>query len=270
LVFGCKNDKSYGTEKILRDDTAKVVTQKFTHPEAPYVITDPNQRVEYLVRHYWDYFDFSDTTYVPTHEITEKAWVDYIDLLFHIPHDNAHEAMKSMMSKSAQNSKKLFLYFTNMADKYLYEANSPYRNEEMYIPVLEMMLQTTVLDETEKIRPQLCLDWVLKNRTGTKATDFQYTRITGQTGTLYQISAGYTLLFFNNPECKSCLENIESMRKSDIINRLIKEGKLHILSIYPDPDVDELKKHIIVYPADWIVGYDPSFTIGINLQNAYK
>ena len=263
LVYGCKHVGNSTSEQAAgQNDTTHVVTPKFTHPEVPALMTDQNQRIEYLVRHYWDYFDFADTTYVPTPDITEQAWADYIDLLFRIQPDKAQEAMKGMMTKSAQNSKKLFLYFTGMAEHYLYEPNSPARNEELYIPVLETMIQTTVLDETEKIRPRLLLDWALKNRIGTKATDFQYTIITGQTGSLYRISTGYTLLFFNNPECTSCVEHIEIMRNSVILNRLIKEGKLKILSIFPDREVDIWKKHAATYPADWIVGYDPSFTIG--------
>ena len=261
LAFGCKNGKNDGTGQVLRDDAEKTVTPKFTRPDAPTMITDPYQRIEYIIRHYWDYFDFADTTYIPTPEITEQAWVDYIDLLFRIAPDKAQEAMKGMMSKSVQN-KTLFLYFTGMAEKYLYDPNSPVRNEELYIPVLEVMIQSAALDDTEKIRPQLHLDWALKNRTGTKATDFQYTRIAGQTGALYRINAGYTLLFFNNPDCTSCKEHIEGIRNSAIMNILIADRKLVILSIYSDSEADEWKKNYAVYPADWITGYDSSFTIG--------
>ena len=262
-LSGCKNIGNPGSGQAEQDDTVKVVTQKFTHPQVPVMITDPNLQLEYFVRHYWDYFDFADTTYVPTPEITEQAWVDYIDLLYRIPQNQAQDELKAMMTESAQNSKKLFLYFTEMADKYLYDPNSPARNEEFYIPVLEVMLQTPALDDTEKIRPQYRLDWALKNRTGTRATNFQYAGITGQTGTLYQIRTGYTLLFFNNPVCSSCIEHIEAIRKSEIINRLISERRLTVLSIYPDREVeDEWKKNYAIYPAEWIKGYDPSFTIG--------
>ena len=133
----------------------------------------------------------------------------------------------------------------------------------MYIPVLEAMLQTAALDDTEKIRPQMRLDWALKNRIGSKATNFQYTGITGQTGMLYHIKADYVLLFFNNPECSSCIEHVQSIRNSAIINRLLLEKRLQILSVYPDREVEnEWKKNHAIYPAEWIIGYDPSFTIG--------
>ena len=262
LIFGCKKSRISDAGQVGQNDVVKVVTQPFKRPDVPTMITDPNLRLEYAIKHYWDYFDFEDTTYIPTPDITEQAWVDYIDLLFHLPLNRAQEEMKTMMTKSAQNSKKLFEYFTEMADKYFYDPNSPVRNEELYIPVLEVMIQTTVLDDTEKIRPQYRLDWAYKNRIGSKSTDFQYTEITGQTGMVFQINANYLLLFFNHPECSACIEHVESIRNSAIINMLLQERKLKILSIYSDSDLDEWKRNHAIYPSEWIISYDKSFTIG--------
>jgi len=259
LLFGCANSPK---PDVTHQDSVQTITPAFTRPDPPAMITDQNLRLEYVIKHYWDNFNFADTAYVPTPDITEQAWVNFIDLLFRVPPDKAQAAMKDMMTKSAEGSQKLLLYFTELADKYLYDPNSPARNEELYIPVLEVLLQSPALDDTEKIRPQMRLDWALKNRMGAKATDFQYTGITGQTGTLYQVNTAYILLFFNNPECTSCVEHIQAIRQSVIINRLISERKLTIVSIYPDREVEnEWKKNITAYPAEWIKGYDPSFTI---------
>ena len=261
-LSGCKHGGNATSGQATHNDAAQVVTPKFRPPEVPAMISDPNSQLEYFVKHYWDYFDFADTSYVPTPDITEQAWVDYMDVLFRLPQHKAQEEMKSMISKSAGGSKKLFLYFTEIADKYLYDPNSPTRNEELYIPVLEVMIQTPALDDTEKIRPQMRLDWALKNRMGTKAADFQYTGIAGQTGTLYQINTTYILLFFNDPGCTSCIEHIEGIRNSVMMNRLISERRLTVLSIYPEQNIEEWKKNYAVYPAEWLKGYDPSFTIG--------
>lgn len=54
--------------------------------------------------------------------------------------------------------KKVFAYITDLADKYLYDPNSPMRNEEFYIPVLEAMAASPVLEEIEKVRPKARLN----------------------------------------------------------------------------------------------------------------
>ena len=261
LIFGCKNSGISDAKQAGQNDAVKVVTTPFIRPDVPAMITDPNLRIEYVVRHYWDYFDFADTTYVPTSEITEQAWADYIDLLFRLSLNKAQEEMKTMMLKSAQNSKKLFLYFTGMAEHYLYEPNSPTLCEELYIPVLEVMVQTFALDDTEKIRPQHLLEWANKNRMGTKAANFQYTDISDKSGSLYQITAAYTLLFFSDPACPSCKANMESIVNSAVFNKLISDRRLIILSIYSEQDLNEWKAHYANYPSAWINGYDQSFTI---------
>jgi hypothetical protein len=123
------------------------------------------------------------------------------------------------------------------------------------------MIQTPALDDTEKIRPQLRLDWAYKNRMGTKASNFQYTTIAGQNGSLYQVNTDFTLLFFNDPECSTCKDQVENIRNSAVFNKLLSERRIQIISIYPDENVDEWKQNAAIYPFGWIVGYDLSFTI---------
>lgn len=86
------------------------------------------------------------------------------------------------------------------------------RNEEFYIPVLEAMIASPVLNETEKIRPQARLKLAQKNRIGTKALNFTYTLASGAQGSLYQLKAEYLLLFINNPGCQACTETIEGLK----------------------------------------------------------
>ena len=261
LAFGCKNTKSPDVAQAGTNDTVKVETKKFTYPKIPVMLTDREQQLSFYIQHYWDHFDFADTTYVTPLEVAEQAWVDYIDLLCRAPLDKAQEEMKAMMSKSVQQSKKVFLYFVDLANKYLYDPNSPMLNEELYIPILEVMIETPVLSDSEKMLPKNRLEWAHKNRVGTKAINFEYTDIKGKTGTLYQVKADCILLFFNNPGCSSCKEHIEAIRNSIVLNKLLSSNRLKIMSIYPENNAEEWKEHYGNYPAEWINGYNKSQTI---------
>ena len=46
-----------------------------------------------------------------------------------------------------------------------------------------------------------------------------------------------------------------------MLSELIKKKKLTILSLYPDEELDEWRKHLSEFPTEWINGYDKSFTI---------
>jgi thiol-disulfide isomerase/thioredoxin len=234
-----------------------VATTPFVLPDIPALLTTQAQRREYLIDHYWDRFDFADTTYTPTPDITEQAWVDYIGYLRTAPLSQAQSAIRAMITKTERNPK-LFQYFTEMAAKYLHEPNSPTRNEEIYIPVLEAMIQSPLLTETEKMLPRHRLQSAFRNRAGTPALDFRYTTRDGKASNLYRLRAEYLLVFFNEPGCPSCKDHIESIRRSPVLTQYQMEERLLILSIYADNDRDEWLKYYDRYPHGWINGYDPA------------
>ena len=252
--------KSGNASSQSKSETPQDTIKSFTLPTIPPMLTAPEQRADFLVKHYWDNVNFADTNYIHHPEVTEQAWADYCDLLNHVPLETAHEAMRKMIDRSNAD-KKVFAYFTDLADKYLYDPNSPMRNEEYYIPVLEAMIASPILDETEKIRPQARLQLAQKNRIGTKALNFTYTLASGAQGNLYQLKADYILLFINNPGCHACTETIEGLKNAPIINRLLGQKKLTVLSIYPDEELDEWRKHLNEFPKEWINGYDKKFAI---------
>lgn len=256
VLTACKSGPAASQEQNGKQDTVKV----FNLPDIPVVLNTVSQRADYMVKHYWDRFDFTDTTYVSQIDVAEQAWVDYCDLLEHVPLSDAQTAIKETIGRAGKN-KKMLDFFAELADKYLYDPNSPMRNEELYIPVLEALTASPMLNETEKIRPQARLELAQKNRLGTKALNFTYTLDSGAKGTLYQFPAEYTLLFINNPGCHACSEMIEGLKSSPVINGFIADKKLKVLSLYPDEELDEWKKHRGDFAKEWTNGYDKELVI---------
>ena len=52
-------------------------TKTFRLPDVPDTLTAPEDRAAYLSLHYWDHFDFADTSLISRPEITEQAFVDF-------------------------------------------------------------------------------------------------------------------------------------------------------------------------------------------------
>lgn len=260
LLWSCKSgNASSQTKNEVSQDTIKT----FTLPAIPQIMVAPEQRAEFLVKHYWDNVNFADTNYIHHPEITEQAWVDYCDILNHVPLKTAQEAIRKTIDRTNVD-KKVFAYITDLADKYLYDPNSPMRNEEFYIPVLEAMAASPVLEEIEKVRPKARLELAQKNRIGTKAINFTYTLASGAQGSLYQLNADYLLLFINNPGCHACGETIEALKHSPSIHQATAQSRMKILSIYPDADLAEWRRHLSDFPVEWINGYDKKQTIEQN------
>lgn len=248
---GCSHVQN-NPDKMVVSQTKK----EFTLPDIPHELTSIEERADYLASHFWAHFDFGDTTLVTKPEITEQAFVDFLDVLSHVPTERGQKAVTTLMDSASVNVP-MFKHFMTLTEKYLYDPNSPFRNEEFYIPVLRAIISVPQLDETYKVRPKYQLKTALKNRPGSVATDFVYTLLTGAVAKMSSIKADYTLLFFNNPDCHDCKRVKEYMKDSKIFNRMTQAKSvpsLCILAIYPDADLPLWKRGD--YPKFMINGYD--------------
>lgn len=215
----------------------------------------PEERVEWLRWHYWDNFDFADTTFLARADTLQlfEAYARYVQLLFSVPTDGA--PMDSLMRRAAV-SRPMLDYFAMLADQVLGDPNSPLRNDEFYIPVLRAQLSSPWYDEYERLAPEYRLSLASQNRIGQPANDFRYTLASGATGTLYGLRAEYVLLFINNPGCPMCREIREAISASPMLTELIEHGRLRLLALYPDENLDEWRAYREQIPASWINAYD--------------
>ena len=191
LVAACGGKKSRPAQSSARPAprTFRAVTVPSTVP--------PEERRAYLRDHYWDNFDFRDTTLlaeVDTVAMVRALFAYVAD--FVAPDDRA--AIDTLMRR-ASASKPMTEYFAMLAERVLHDPNSPARNDELYIPVLEALVSSPWLDRWERIAPQHDLRMASQNRIGRPANDFRYTTADGATRRMYDIRAEYLLLFINNP-----------------------------------------------------------------------
>lgn len=231
--------------------------RKFVMTDIPDELTSPKDRAYFLVTHYWDNFDFSDTAYIHLPKITEQAFVNYAEILSHTHKETAYASVKNMLAEAEkEKTGRMYPYFLNLFKKYFYDPNSPVRDEEYYIPAMDYIIHDAVSSDADKEKAAFNLSLMMKNRRGRPATDIVYTGISGKSGRLYDIKASYTLLLFYNPECHSCEEVITYMKKSPVINRMAGSGVLKILAVYPDRDLSVWRKHSREIPSAWVNGYD--------------
>ena len=54
---------------------------------------------------------------------------------------------------------------------------------------------------------------------------------------------------------------MEGLKHAPIINQLLEQKRLTVLSIYPDEELDEWRKHLNEFPKEWVNGYDKTFAI---------
>jgi hypothetical protein len=259
---GQKSKKTTESASSGAQTASTVVAKAYQMPPIPMMVTDPRAQAQWAVEHYWDNFDFTDTLGVASWSAyVEQAFVDYdYQLLANIPNEMGSRSIEILFRKAAAN-KDVFVKFAEVAEKYLFDPNSPYRDEEYYIAVLRAVLANPALDEWERVRPQEQLRLTLKNRVGDTAADFRYTLASGATGTMRALRARFTLLFFNNPGCPACRETMGQITASPLLSGLIENGTIAVLALYPDSDLAAWRDYAANIPEAWINSYDATGVI---------
>lgn len=247
-----------GVSITLKAQTAGTA---FSLPEVPDTLKTPSLRASYLVAHYWDNFIFMDSLqYLNAPESIEQAIVNYIDLFRLVCEDEADNSLKRMMHQAELTRSGLY-FFYNAYEKYLYDVGSPVRNENRFIPVLQQMTASSKISSDEKIRPEMLLKSVLKNKVGSEAADFTYVMADKSRHRLQALESPVTFLLFFDPDCNECHQVIKQLESAEWLNDLIQQKKLTLLAVYPGENYSLWKTMQPNLPKTWIVGYDADCAI---------
>lgn len=222
-------------------------------PTIPTTLRTPHERAAYLLAHFWDRMDFADTLRSRRPDFVEQNLVNYLSLFPHAQADARTRSVHTLMQR-AEADKPAYLLLAELAEKYLYTPDSPMQSEEHFIPFLEELVRTPLLDETEKSRPRFLLSAALKNRPGTTAADFAYHTRNGRQQTLHNTpSAPRLLLLFYNPDCSHCREVIALLQADRRLKERLHDGRLTLLAINTE-GTPETEAHPELLPTDWITG----------------
>lgn len=255
------NSATATTEIATENESGQqVATPRVFVPQLAPAMMPQEEKITYMAEHYWDKFDFADTVFIAEIDSTRMLTAMAVYARGYVPDSLVQRSMSRLMQK-ASTSKRMFEYFLMLADGVLHDPNSPLRDDERYIPVLEAAIASPLLDEYEKMPYEYDLKIALQNRVGREANDFYYTTADDKRHRMYDLKAEYLIIFISNPGCPMCREVKEALLASPQLNELTERGKLKVLVLYPDKDLDAWREHLGDYPDAWINGYDANQSI---------
>ncbi len=267
LLISCNNTRVNNEE-----GEAEAATEQYAPGTRELKIDFDPQRMTSLedynnaMEHYWDNFDFECGEQVIAYDTMQvmSAFAQYASYLgAGSPPERCDSLLRNLMHR-AEHSRPVFDFFTHIAECVLHDPNSPLHNDELYIPILEVMVASPLLDEYDRIVPAYDLELALKNRIGEVAEDIVYTLANGRQGRLHAIDSDYTIVMFSNPGCPMCGQITADMSSSPLISELLASKRLTILCIYPDADLETWHNHHSDIPSSWINAYDEGMKITEN------
>lgn len=263
VLMSCKHSAAPADVSPGQAEEAPVAVEQsadsFPFPVIPEVLTSPEDRKTYLLTHYWEQFDFADTTLVNNRDVTEQGFVNFIALLADgtTPEELTYESLENWCAGfvGKTHARKVL---TRTADDYLFNPNSPFYNEGLYGMYLEALLGK--LPQTDAMRSayRFKLELVRRNNVGDKATDFVYYLSDGTRHTLAAtpVKSDRLLLMFYDPECESCHEVLLQMAADTALTEAVRAGKLSVLAVYTEGNEEAWRKALPDMPEGWTVGTD--------------
>lgn len=263
LTIGCQEKKA-----------EQFTALPFPDVTVPAVINTQNEAAEYLAEHWWDRLTDPERGY-PCDSVlisgvsrsdVEQKFANWTVILGAVSYDHAVKSVRHLFDKVVSCEKKdtasnVFEAMTEIVQKYLYDPNSPMRNEDFYGPYVERLSQCELVDEGMRQAYVFDANMCALNRTGTKAADFRFADRTGRIRRLYDVKADNIILFFSNPGCTACLDIINTLKSIPLVAQGVASGRLAVLNIYIDEDLKAWREYMPIYPEEWINGYDPNYVI---------
>lgn len=271
IVLSCGGKKT-------AEGTPTPLTRQFPTVSAPSLMTDQGEIMEYVTAHFWD--AFADTSKSWLTDSTHIAGVDrdafeqnigmYSSLLSIVPLDEARADVAGFCSRmeifeKQDTASRVFEESIALAKRYLFDPNSPARDEDIYGALAESLAASPCVPESLKLSYEYEARLCDMNRRGTPAADFSFTLRDGRKASLYGIKAAHTLLFFSNPGCQACAGIIASLQASGKITGMVESGALAVVNIYIDDDLKAWRDYADTYPSLWHTGYDGSHAVRDNL-----
>ena len=242
--------------------------QPFPYAQPPVLLAGSPEEISLWVsEHYWDaWLDslsvFSkDTALIGgiTRNEFKMASNQYAALLSSIPIPEAIRAQSHLWNQLASRegiAPKITEHLFEACESLFYHPNSPYRNEDLYLPALQWRLANLrEASLADRYNQQLAV--CQQNRWGEVAADFRYQVPGKQVGQMHTIPTPYTLLIFSIPDCPQCKVTLQELATDTTLGKAIAAGQLTVLNLYFEKQIEswmQARKH---YPKTWINAFDP-------------
>lgn len=259
-------------------------TRPFPSTEVPAMITETEERIAYMVEYFWDPFTavgggpwLCDSTHVAGVKKTtvEEQVGMYTTLMANVPLEVSQRAVsrlfdRAVAAQKADTTSNIFSALTELMAKYLYDPNSPVRNEDIYRPYVKKLSESSFVSPGMREAYAFDAKMCSLNAVGTKATDFSIKDLQGKTHSLYGVRADYILLFFSNPGCPDCERITGELQENARVCELLERGKLAVVNVYIDLEVDKWREYAVNYPSSWLSGYDYGYTLRTDVSYSIR
>lgn len=235
------------TTVLILLNAAVAIGQSIRLPRPPQDLAGVQQRAGWLVEHYWDLTDLAEAA--KQKQEFEQGFVNYISLFDLAENDSLCSAAVTDFVRAADSAAVLHDPVLSLAEKYLFNLDSPAADEEKFMLFVQAANDAQSLSKARKHELFYWESVIENNRVGSPIEDFVFETEKGRRIKFSSISGERTLIIFD-PTCADCKELLDKMKTTTL------ESKVVVVAV--NTDRASFRAFARNLPASWIKGYDYS------------
>ena len=247
-------------EKVIAENKgtllASIIQCSIETPQPPQdFYRDKDKLFSYLAENHFNHFTWNDGRLLNTPVFYNKIKT-FAQLILSLQSEKSIPIVIKALEESKKNEDLHYAFFDFLEHEFG-NRSSPYQDESLYIAMLKDILQMPDLEETRKLRYEYELNLIDRNHPGDPAIDFNILLENGDTTTLYDIDAEILVIYFQNPDCPTCIELRQKMKNMEVLYNAVTSGKLKVLTIYFEKN-EELWRNYLKSGAykNWMHGWN--------------
>lgn len=211
--------------------------QEFGIPRPPAELRSPELRAGWLLCHYWDNADFTN---LEGREL-EQAFVNYLQLFPIADSDSlSREGVRILMERAESRNSTGKVY--SVAEKYLYNLNSPMADEEKFVYFVPWAPNPAYIERV-----------LASNRVGSQICEFGFVCENGVRKEFGSIDGTRLLLLFEIG-CRDCRDAIEALKNGAA-------GDVKVVAVAVNSQWEDFLELAGTLPENWVKGFDSAGTI---------
>lgn len=222
----------------------------FEYPVTPEELESLEDRCNYLVKHFWDNFDFKNKQSVDQYALNEAMQV-YVSSLQYASYKEGEQSLNNLINKIS-SSPLLLLQFTKAAEENLYGPRALFWSDPLYLKFLDAVAKNKKISPQRKEKYLSQAQSLRKSMEDMVAPSFKFTDQNGETKNYFPMSTP-TLLIFGEPDDTDWRLQRLKMESNFKLQDALDKGKLNILYIVP-AEIPDLKNQTSNYNKHWTLG----------------
>lgn len=222
-----------------------------------------NNRINYLITHYWDYCDLKKA--FSSKQKIVAAFKEYLDLMPLASRDTAMPAIDKFI-KSIDKPENI-ITIVSAAEDYIHSDTSSVYSDELYFPFVKAAATNKKLSSAQKARYEHQYKVLSNSMVNMKMPNIEFIDRYNNRNSLYTDSAKVIIVYLFDTDCEDCAMTKIRLDADVNTTKLIDTGTLKIIALTNSAPDGEFLERVKTYPKSWVVGANPELDEIIDIQS---